>query len=62
MTMMNYPAYTQIDYPPNQLIYLSVVLPLSNVDAGSDLSDEEIHDNIELVKTAPYSDQFKNQD
>ena len=53
---MNYACYTQIDYPAHQLIYFSVVLPLSNVDAFADISDEYIHGNIKLVETDSFSD------
>ena len=59
--MINYPVYTQIQYPAHLLLYYENVLPLSNMDAGSDLSDKYIHANINLTDTAPFSDQFENQ-
>ena len=59
--MINYPVYTQIEYPPHLLIYFNSAVPLSNMDALSDVSDNYIHKHIDLVETAPFSDQFENQ-
>jgi hypothetical protein len=60
--MINYPVYTQINYPPHLLIYLETALPLSNMDAAAEVSDNFIDEHIDFVETAPFSDQFEIQD
>ena len=54
--MLNYPAFTQIQYPAHVMVYLSYALPLSNMDVFGNLADEFIHENIPLVETDPFSD------
>ena len=41
---------------------MDIALPLSNMDAGAAVSDEWVHNNVPLVETAPFNDQFDNFD
>jgi hypothetical protein len=40
---------------------MEYVLPLANMDALGDVSEEYIHENIEMVETEPFNDQLDNQ-
>jgi hypothetical protein len=59
--MLTYPAFSQILYPPHTLVYLDTAIPLASMDAFGDISENYIHENIDMLETEPFSDQMDNQ-